>query len=201
LLVGSGIWEVTILALSITTKLLPVIFKEDEQWVNWDVLRLKVVLPWMTFHRDVCSKLSTAPTPSHSPQLGMGSWPQPVRLSQLSAVHGSLSSQLSGDEAGWQPVKELQVSMPLQALPSWQLTGTWEILPVAGLQESVVQALLSLTFFGIFLQPVEGWQLSVVHLLLSSQTRGGMLFSHWPVEGLQTGAEPLHWLPSSEQTT
>jgi hypothetical protein len=110
---------------------------------------------------------------------------------QLSAVHGLLSSQLSGVPAT-HPVVGLHVSMPLQALPSLQLiAGPLQTPPV---QMSPVppgpvpvHMLLSLhgVLFatGVFEHRLFA-QLSVVHGLLSLQG-SGFTTSQRPSFGLQ----------------
>ena len=92
-------------------------------------------------------------------------------------VHGLLSSQV-GAVPGWHPVVGLQVSTPLQALPSLQLTAAPVHTPPA-VQASVlpgpVQALLSLHGVlgatGVFEHRLLA-QLSVVHGLLSLHGSG-----------------------------
>ena len=107
------------------------------------------------------------------PFSGVGSLTHPVAGLQLSAVHGLLSSQVRGVPAA-HPVVGLQVSMPLQALPSLQLTAApVQIPPVQA--SPVVHMLLSLHGVpfrtGVF-EHVLFAQLSVVQVLLSLQGSG-----------------------------
>jgi hypothetical protein len=132
-------------------------------------------------------------------------WTQPVAGSQLSSVHGLLSSQFNAPVPGWQ-LPPAQTSPVVQKLPSSHAAVLFvKTQPVAGLQLSVVQALLSLQTtaepgthtppphvspkvqafpslhgFVLFVktQPEAGLQLSSVHGLLSLHTTG--------VPGLQT---------------
>jgi hypothetical protein len=67
-------------------------------------------------------------------------------------------------------VAGLQLSL-VHALLSPQLIGVFT-QPVAGLQLSLVQALLSPQLIGVFTQPVAGSQVSLVHALLSPQING-----------------------------
>ena len=76
-------------------------------------------------------------------QEGTGSWTQPVARSHDSVVHALLSSQSGGGPPTQEPPEHL--SAVVQALPSSQDTVLFEcVQPVAGLQPSVVQTLLSL---------------------------------------------------------
>src|SRR6185369_272649 len=66
------------------------------------------------------------------------SWRQPKKKSQLSSVQGLLSSQIGAGAVWHWPVAGLQVSTPLQALPSlqtigmpgWQLPATQASVPL-----------------------------------------------------------------------
>jgi hypothetical protein len=85
-----------------------------------------------------------------------GSWPTGVEDAQLSFVHGLLSLQL-GAMPPTQPPTPLQVSTPLQALPSEHSVPMARLVntqPLAELQLSAVQALPSLHTRG-----VPAWQL------------------------------------------
>ena len=74
---------------------------------------------------------------------GTGSWTHPVAGSHDSVVHALLSSQSGGAPPTQEPPEHL--SAVVQALPSSQDTVLFEcVQPVAGLQPSVVQTLLSL---------------------------------------------------------
>jgi len=145
-------------------------------------------------------------------------WVQPPAGLHASVVQGLPSSQLVGPP-GWQVPPE-QTSPVVQALPSLQdallLVNTH---PVAGLQESFVQTLLSLQVSGapplqvpppqvslvvqalpslqelvlfVKTQPVAVLQLSVVQALLSLQT--SVPCSQTLVVGLQVSV--VHALPS-----
>jgi hypothetical protein len=100
--------------------------------------------PW-----HVSSPLQTSPSRQGVPLTTVVFW-QPVTGSQLSVVHGLLSSQLSAVPAVHTP--PWQVSLPLQTLPSGHA------VPFTT---------------GVLEQPKAGSQLSVVHTLLSSQLSGG----------------------------
>jgi hypothetical protein len=147
--------------------------------------------------------------------------------SQASVVQGLPSSTVRG-VPGWQVPLKLQVSAPLQTLPSEQLvpaaTLVW-VTPFTGSQASVVQGLPSSTVRGVpgwqvplelqvsvplqtlpseqlvpvvtfvCVTPVVGSQASVVQGLPSS-TVGGVPGSHVPLE-LQVSA-PLQTLPSEQ---
>jgi len=80
----------------------------------------------------------------HDVPPGSGMYAQPVAGSQASAVHAWLSLQVSGVPGMHEP-SELHSSAPLQALPSEHAAPVFGVAvhPVAGLQESVVQVLLS----------------------------------------------------------
>ena len=143
---------------------------------------------------------------------------QPVDLSQLSVVHTLLSLHTRGPP-GWH-VPSVQKSPTVQALPSEQAFALFvKTQPLAVSQLSVVHGLLSLQFiavpgrhvpkaqkspavhalpssqaFALFVktQPVVGLQLSVVHTLLSSQTRG--VPTHAPAEQVSPVVHPLRSL-------
>src|SRR5881397_1303803 len=103
-------------------------------------------------------------------------------------THSSMSSPklgltqlpLGGTGVNTHPVAGLQVSV-VHALLSLQVMGV-KTHPVAGLQVSVVHALLSLQVMGVKTHPVAVLQVSVVHALLSLQVMG--VKTH-PVAGLQ----------------
>src|SRR4030095_16679577 len=102
----------------------------------------------------------------------------PVAWSQLSTVQRLLSLQsLAGTVSSQRPVEGLQTG----ASPLHLLVSPWQI----------VTALMH--------WPVLVSQLSVVQRLLSLQSLGGTVSSQFPVEGLQTGASPLHLLVSPWQ--
>src|SRR5947207_1280362 len=90
-----------------------------------------------------------------------------------------------------QPVAGLQVSS-VQTLLSLQTMGV-KTHPVAGLQVSAVQALLSLQTMGVKTHPEAGLQVSEVQALLSSHTMG--VCSHSAVAALQRSV--VHALLSS----
>jgi hypothetical protein len=145
-----------------------------------------------------------------TPELGtegaqpiISEWKQPSILSQPSAVHASPSSQSRGDVA-WQLPAPSQKSDSVQRFESLHEVPEGALLvvqPVAGLQLSVVQSLVSLQTIGspmqlpaplqesdwvqrleslhevpagvlVAVQPVAGLQLSMVQLLVSSQNTG-----------------------------
>ena len=111
-------------------------------------------------------------------------WTHPVAGLQLSSVQALLSLQFGGGPPTHAPL--LQVSLVVQALPSSHGPVLFAcVQPLAGLQESVVQTLLSLQSGGgppAQLPPAQ-WS-PVVHALPSSQ--GSLLFTCvQPVAGLQ----------------
>src|SRR2546426_4054148 len=93
-------------------------------------------------------------------------------------THSSMSSPklglmqlpVGGIGVNTHPVAGLQVSV-VHAVLSLQVMGV-KTHPVAGLQVSVVHALLSLQVMGVKTHPVAGLQVSVVHALLSLQVMG-----------------------------
>jgi hypothetical protein len=115
----------------------------------------------------------------------------PVAGLQASVVQASLSFVFSGAPALQDPAA--QASPVVQALPSshGSVLGV-KTQPVPALQESSVQALLSLQVIGVWLTPVAGLQASVVQTLLSSTETAVWL---GPVTGSQ--ASVVHALPSS----
>ena len=150
---------------------------------------------------------------------------RPLPAVHLSTVQGFESSQLIGFPGPHWPA--WQVSTPLHGFPSEQTvpfaTGACEQAPETGLQESVVQGLLSSQFTGtpgwqtpfrqtsaplhalasahevpfgtgVFVQPIEGEQASVVQALLSLQFGAApeAQVPFWQV------SEPLHWFPSEQ---
>ena len=126
---------------------------------------------------------------------------------QVSLVHGLLSLQLRA-EPGWQ-LPPLQWSPTVHLLPSLHEAELFAFTqPTAGLQESVVQMLLSLQFGGLLPTQLPLMHLStVVHLSLSSQ---GLLLlvctQPLPVSHVSMvqmllllqfgGAPPTHWPPT-----
>jgi hypothetical protein len=108
----------------------------------------------------VSSPLHTLPSVQDEP-FATGVLAQPVAALQESAVQALPSSQLSGVPAVQVPL--WHVSAPLQRLESEQdvplATGVLT-QPVAGLQESVVQTLLSLQSGGVPGLHVPPWQVS-----------------------------------------
>src|SRR6185436_4267721 len=125
----------------------------------------------------------------------MFEWTQPRNGLHASSVHCSPSLQLSGPGDTQAPVAGLQVSLPLQRLPSSQVTGVPvhepppQLSPVV--QRSPSSQLLELL---VNTQPAPGTQASVVHGLKSSQTSGPELTQ--PSTGSQD-SKPLQMLPSS----
>jgi hypothetical protein len=125
---------------------------------------------------------------------------QPLTVSQLSFVHGLLSSQLT---VAWsqtpaahesavhaslslqfmavceQPVTLSQAST-VHGFESSQLMGELEQAPDWGSQESAVHASSSLQDLAMCAQPVFGSQESAVHALLSSQLTGTVPAMHVP---------------------
>jgi hypothetical protein len=147
---------------------------------------------------------------------------QPVAGSQLSVVHGLLSSQfVAGRDVhpdwgrhapGWQAspqVTGVPVHPPfvhwspvVQALPPSQVVpfGSGALThPLAGLQLSAVQALLSLQSIGVKTHPLVGSQLSAVQALPSLQLTAGP--PQWPpvqVSPAPPAPVPVHLLLSSQ---
>jgi len=80
----------------------------------------------------------------HEVPPGSGAYAQPVAGSQASAVHASLSLQVSAVPGVHEP-SELHTSPPLHRFPSEHEAPVFGVAvhPVAGLQASVVQVLLS----------------------------------------------------------
>jgi hypothetical protein len=150
----------------------------------------------------VSAPLQTSPSSqslSALQQRGMGWCWHPSWGSQLSAVHTTPSSQLSGVPLTQLPVAGSQVSVPSQTLPLSQFLRTWSQVWVATSQWSVVQALLSSQSASVLQQPAIGlkehapvaWsQLSTVQTSLSLQVTG-MPGWHAPVERSQVST-PLH---------
>src|SRR5206468_4837310 len=100
-------------------------------------------------------------------------------------THSSMSSPklgltqlpLGGTGVNTHPVAGLQVSV-VHALLSLQVMGV-KTHPVAALQVSVVHALLSLQVMGVKTQTVVGWQDSAVQEELSSSAMGVMTRTAW----------------------
>jgi hypothetical protein len=118
-------------------------------------------------------------------------WTQPVAGSQLSSVHGLLSSQFNAPVPGWQ-LPPAQTSPVVQKLPSSHAAVLFaKTQPVAGLHVSVVQTLLSLQT-----TVVPGWQTPpaqlspVVQALLSVHVVPSVAagFEQMPVPVLQVPA-------------
>jgi hypothetical protein len=101
----------------------------------------------------------------------IGVWTQlPVAVLQVSVVQALLSLQMSAAPLMQTPPE--QTSPVVQAFPSLQAAALLvNTQPVAGLQASSVQTLVSLQLIGIWIQlPVAGSHVSVVQRLLSLHT-------------------------------
>jgi hypothetical protein len=171
-----------------------------------------------------------------TPELGtegaqpiISEWKQPSILSQPSAVHASPSSQSRGDVA-WQLPAPSQKSDSVQRFESLHEVPEGALLvvqPMAGLQLSVVQSLVSLQTIGspmqlpaplqesdwvqrleslhevpegalLVVQPVAGLQLSVVQSLVSLQTIGSPMQLPAPLQESDwvQRLESLHEVPA-----
>ena len=106
--------------------------------------------------------LQTSGVPATQPEAGL----------QVSTPLQALPSLQTGGVPATQPEAGLQVSTPLQALPSLQESGVPATQPEAGLQVSApLQTLPSSQVIGAFTQPVAGLQESAVQAFPSSQCR------------------------------
>jgi hypothetical protein len=137
----------------------------------------------------------------HEVPFAAGVWTGPLDGLHESAVQGLPSSTMTGVPGVHAPAA-LQVSAPLQTLGSAQdvpaCTGAWAT-PVCGLQESVVQGLLSVVETAVPAQAPEVHWSFVVQALASEQTvpsATGVCCG--PVVGLQESA--VQGLPSSTLT-
>ena len=151
------------------------------------VLQLDVAVHWLAAGQT---------WPPWQQPVAMFACTQPLAGSQLSVVHGLLSSQFGGAEFV-HPVAGRHAG-GLQALPG-QTTAVPVHTPFVH-WSPVVHALPSSQagpVSGALTHPVAGLQLSAVHGLLSSQV-GGVPATH-PVVGLQVSM-PLQALPSLQLT-